>query len=69
MYKSGESSKEFLQNKLLNILKYRSIQVSGAEIRSYSINEIKYLIKYFDVQLYNADSKNNSWYGNRRYYI
>ena len=69
MYKSGKSSKEFLQNKLINILNHRLIQVSGSEIRSYSINELQNLIKQFDIKLYNAHSKNNSWYGNRRYYI
>jgi hypothetical protein len=65
----GKPSKRFLRNKLLKILEYRTIHISGAELRDYDRRELNTLISMFDIRVHQADNKNNSWYGNRRYYI
>ena len=65
----GKSSKGFLRNKLLKILEYRNIHISGVELRDYNRRELHTLISMFDIHVHQADNKNNYWYGNRRYYI
>ena len=50
-------TKRFYSEKLIKILNYRSIHISGAELRSYSKNELISLIKKYEIKLNNANNR------------
>jgi len=50
-------TREFYSEKLINILNYRSIHLSGAELRSYSTDELIRLIKKYEIKLNNANNR------------
>ena len=57
--------RETMMYKLKSILDYRKIQYSNAEIKSYSIKELCFLINKYRIRLHNADKKDNMWYKNK----
>ena len=50
-------TKRFYSEKLIKILNYRSIHISGAELRSYSKDELISLIKKYEIKLNNANNR------------
>ena len=56
------NKKSLYRCKLSNILNFRNIDISQAELRSYSTKELKFLINKFDVKLNNANIPTNTWY-------
>lgn len=50
-------TKNFYSEKLIKILNYRSIHISGAELRSYSKDELISLIKKYEIKLNNANNR------------
>lgn len=56
------NTKEFLQNKLLNILKYKKIHISNSELKMYDYKELLYLIRKYDIKIKNSNIRYNSWY-------
>ena len=59
---SAINKKSLYRSKLRNILNFRNIDISNAELRSYSKQELKFIINKFDVKLNNANNPINSWY-------
>ena len=56
------NKKSMYRSKLANILNFRNIDISQAELRSYSTKELKFLINTYDVKLNNANNPTNFWY-------
>ena len=56
------NKKSLYLSKLRNILIFKNIHVSNAELGSYSKQELKFLINKLDVTLNNADNPINPWY-------
>lgn len=56
------NKKSMYRSKLTNILNFRNIHISQAELRSYSTKELKFLIDKFDIKLNNANNPTNFWY-------
>ena len=56
------NKKSLYRSKLSNILNFRNIHVSQAELRSYSTKELKFLISKLDIKLNNANNSTNNWY-------
>ena len=50
-------TKDFYSEKLMKILNYRFIHISGAELRSYSRDELIGLIKKYEIKLNNANNR------------
>ncbi len=50
-------TKSFYSEKLIKILNYRSIHISGAELRSYSKDELISLIKKYEIKLNNSNNR------------
>ena len=48
---SNWATQEVLQQKLTDILEYRNIQCSNAEIRSYTVKELCQLISKYRIKL------------------
>lgn len=55
-------SLEFLRTKLFNLLEYHDISMSMCECRDYSQEELNTLISWYQIKLYNANIRSNSWY-------
>lgn len=56
------NKKSLYRSKLNNILNFKNIPISQAELRSYSTKELKFLINKFDITLNNANNPTNNWY-------
>ena len=55
---------KFKRKHLRNLLNYRNIHVSDAELRSYNLYELNTLINFYKIKYNNINNKNNTWYNN-----
>ncbi len=58
-------NKDFLRSKLNSILEYRNIDISNAELRSYTEKELYLLINKYQIKLKNVHRRDNYWYQTR----
>jgi hypothetical protein len=60
---------KFKRTHLRNILNYRNIHVSDAELKSYNLYELNTLINCYKIKYNNINNKNNSWYNTCYNYV